>query len=110
MSNSRIMKLITGILEGVLAIPVLGGMIVIGSLYWALVIMFVLHLVTLILSVNNKEPFYGSVMGIVTSVLAWIPILGWALHLVSAILLLISAFQNKNKNQNPDIAPPQFPA
>lgn len=91
MTNSRTLKWVTGGMEAVLAIPILGGIIVLGSLYWALVVMFILHLITLILSNKNDEPFYGSVLGIVTSLLAWIPFLGWGLHLITAILLMVSA-------------------
>ncbi|OUM94171.1 MAG: hypothetical protein A9Z00_00680 [Thermobacillus sp. ZCTH02-B1] len=106
MSSSKVMKLITAILETILAIPVLGGLIVIGTLYWALGIMFILHLVTLILSVINKEKFYGSVVGLITSCLAWIPFLGWALHLVTAILLYITALKKEQKPHEVT----QFPA
>ncbi|MCQ6563093.1 hypothetical protein [Paenibacillus mendelii] len=91
MSNSKIMKLVTGLLELVLAIPIVGGLIVVGFSYAPLGIMFVLHLITLVLSLNNREPIYGPVAGIATSILGWIPVLGWFMHLASAILLLISA-------------------
>lgn len=106
LSKSKALKLTTAILETILAIPVLGGAIVIGTLYWALVIMFILHLITLILSVINKESFYGSVVGLITSCLAWIPFLGWALHLITAILLYVTAFKKEHKPQET----PQFPA
>lgn len=105
LSNSKALKLTTAILETILAIPVLGGAIVMGTLYWALAIMFVLHLITLILSVINKESFYGSVVGLITSCLAWIPFLGWALHLITAILLYVTALKKENKPQET----PQFP-
>jgi uncharacterized membrane protein len=95
MSNSRAMKLLTGVLEAVLAIPVLGGFIVIASGYWVLVVMCVLHAVALIVCVRHQDSYYGSVMGIVTSMLAWIPFLGWLLHLVTAILLFVSALRSR---------------
>ncbi|WP_379128307.1 hypothetical protein [Paenibacillus sp. sgz500958] len=91
MSGSRVLKWVTGSCELVLAIPILGGAIVIGTGYSALGFMFILHVITVILSARNREPVYGSVMGIVTSALAWIPILGWALHLITAILLMVTA-------------------
>lgn len=94
MTSSRILKLVTGASELFLAIPILGGAIVIGSGYGVLTVMFIFHIITLVLSNKNREPIYGSVLGIVTSVLAWIPILGWALHLIAGILLLISAAQS----------------
>jgi uncharacterized membrane protein len=93
LSNARMMRWLTAGFELILGIPFLGGMIVIGSGYTALGVMLLLHIVTLVLSSGRKEPGYGSIMGIVTSVLAWIPILGWILHLLTAILLGISALQ-----------------
>jgi len=90
-TGSSTMKWITGVLELFLAIPILGGAIVIG-LYWVpLGIMFILHLITLLLSIRNKEAAYGSVVGIITSLVAWIPFIGWMMHLITAILLIISA-------------------
>ncbi|WP_410513158.1 hypothetical protein PaeBR_01390 [Paenibacillus sp. BR2-3] len=101
MSSSRILKWLTGSFELILAIPLLGAAIVIGSWYSVLGLMFVLHLVTLILSSKNREPIYGSVLGIVTSLLAWIPIVGWVLHLITAILLMVSASQKSQHPSNP---------
>ncbi|WP_010272917.1 hypothetical protein [Paenibacillus senegalensis] len=95
MSASRILKWVSGSIEIFLAIPVLGAAIVIGSLYMLLPIMFCLHVVTLVLSVRNKEPMYGSIMGIITSVLAWIPFVGWILHLLTGIFLMVTAAQGR---------------
>ncbi len=97
MSNARVMRWVTGGLELLLAIPFLGGLIVLSTVYVALGIMLVLHILTLIMSRDESEPVYGSVMGIVTSVLAWIPLLGWLLHLITAILLLVSATSRRGR-------------
>jgi len=105
MTSSRILRWVTGSMELVLAIPVLGGLIVMGSSYVALGLMLILHIITLILSANNKEPIYGSVLGVVTSLIAWIPFLGWIMHLLSAILIMVSAAQ-KSKQSAP---PPPMP-
>ncbi|CAG7650184.1 hypothetical protein ACFQI7_28865 [Paenibacillus allorhizosphaerae] len=93
MTGSRVLKWITGAFEVFLAIPVVGAAVVLGSAYTALGVMFILHVITLILSAKNKEPFYGSILGIITSVLAWIPLLGWILHLITGILLMVTAAQ-----------------
>src|SRR3954453_22637186 len=93
MTGSRILKWISGAFELFLAIPLLGAAVVIGSSYTILGIMLVLHIVTLVLSGSNKEPVYGSVLGIVTSLLAWIPFVGWILHLLTGILLMVTASQ-----------------
>jgi len=97
LSGSRILKIISGLAELCLAIPVLGGMIVIGTAYWALVIMFVLHVVTAVLSSKNRESFYGPICGIITSLIAWVPFLGWFMHLLSGILLLVNSAQGARR-------------
>ena len=97
MTNSRIMKWVSGALEIILAIPVMGALIVMGSSYVALGVMLILHIVTLILSKNNKEPIYGSVLGIITSLLAWIPLVGWILHLLTGIFLMVTAAKKGTK-------------
>lgn len=93
MTGSQAMKWLTGVFELILAIPVIGGLIVVSSSYSVLGIMLALHIATLVFSVMHKEAKYGSIVGIVTSVLGWIPFVGWFLHLVSAILLMVSAAQ-----------------
>lgn len=98
MSNSRIMKWITGALEGILAIPLLGGIIVIGTHYWVLPIMLILHIITLGMTKKDNGASAGSILGIITSVIAWIPLLGWLMHLITAVFLLIGAL-TKDKPQ-----------
>jgi hypothetical protein len=100
LSASRGMKWITGSCEIILAIPFLGATIVVFSGYSVLGLMFILHLVTLIVSSRYQEPIYGSVLGIVTSLLAWIPIVGWVLHLITGILLMVSGGQKTRYPSN----------
>lgn len=66
--------------------------------YWALVIMLALHIVTLVLSVKDNGAIAGSVLGIVTSLIAWIPFLGWLMHVITSIFLMVGAIQ-KDKPQ-----------
>ena len=99
MTNSKILKWITGALEIFLGIPVLGGLIIIGTYYTPLFVMLVLHIVTLILSAKNREAKYGSVLGIVTSLVAWIPFVGMILHIITGILLMVSAAKKENSQQ-----------
>jgi hypothetical protein len=91
MSNSRTLKLITGIGEAILAIPVLGGIIVLSFSWMPLIIMLVLHIITLVVSANERTSKFPSILGIVTSAVGWIPVVGWFMHLISAIILLLSA-------------------
>ena len=82
---------ITGLAEAFLAIPVIGGSVVLSTGYGILGVMFVLHAITLFFCFREFSPKSGSILGIITSMLAWFPLIGWALHLVTAIVLLISA-------------------
>lgn len=100
MSTSKAMKWITGSFEIILAIPILGAAIVVFSGYSVLGFMFIFHLITLILSLKNNESIYGSVLGIVTSLLAWIPFVGWVLHLITGILLMVSGGQKTRHSSN----------
>ncbi|WP_078381352.1 hypothetical protein [Sutcliffiella halmapala] len=92
MKVSTTLKWVTGGLEAFLAIPIIGGITVLSLAYAPLGILLVLHIITLVFSVQDGEKKHGSIWGIVTSCLAWIPILGWALHTVTAILLMIDAY------------------
>jgi len=94
------MKWITGSFEVLLGIPILGGAFIIGTYYTPLALMFILHIVTLILSAKNGEAKYGSILGIVTSLVAWIPFVGMVLHIISGILLMVSAAKNEQKKTN----------
>ncbi|MFD2169127.1 hypothetical protein [Tumebacillus lipolyticus] len=97
MTSSRVMQWVTGSFEILLAIPLLGAGIVMGLYYVPLFLMLILHVVTLVLSSSNREPVFGSVLGIVTSLVAWIPFVGWAMHLLSGIFLMLIAAQKIRK-------------
>ncbi|QFT88453.1 hypothetical protein FIU87_07340 [Bacillus sp. THAF10] len=99
MKASTTLKWITGGLEGFLAIPVIGGLVVMGTGYAPLGIMLILHIITLLLSIKEGQKYHGSIWGIVTSFLAWVFLLGWALHTVTAIILLIDAFSSGGKEK-----------
>lgn len=91
MSVSRILKWVTGGLEAILAIPLIGGSIIIGTYYTALPIMLVLHIITLVLTKRDSGHSVGSILGIVTSYIAWIPLVGMVMHTLSAFFLMIGA-------------------
>lgn len=93
MTNSKVLKWVSGSLELFLAVPFLGALVVMGTYYTVLGAMLILHIVTLVLSKQNNEPIYGSVLGIITSLVAWIPFVGWILHLLSGIFLMVTAAQ-----------------
>ncbi|MBW2995265.1 hypothetical protein KY312_02845 [Candidatus Woesearchaeota archaeon] len=87
MDNEKVLKLVTAIGETVLAVPLLGGLLVVSTLWITLGIMLVLHILTLIFCNKRKLPITGNIIGIVASVLGIIPVLGWILHIVTAVFL-----------------------
>lgn len=91
MSSSRIMKWVTGALEAILAIPLLGGTLVVGMYYTPLLVMLILHIITLVLTKKDNGASAGSILGIITSFVAIIPFVGWIMHLLSAIFLMVGA-------------------
>ncbi|MUT68660.1 hypothetical protein [Paenibacillus sp. NEAU-GSW1] len=107
MSNSsRTLKWVTGALELFLGIPILGGLIVMGLWYIPLGVMLILHIVTLVISSNENQSKYGSILGLITSLVAWIPIVGMIMHIISGILLMVSAATSKSKPSHHQIQPP----
>jgi predicted branched-subunit amino acid permease len=99
MKTSKILKWVTGGLEAVLGIPFVGGSIVVSFLWTPLVAMLALHIVTLVFSNKEGEAKHGSVLGIVTSCIAWIPVVGMIMHILTAIFLLLDAAK-KDGNEN----------
>ncbi|MEC5424515.1 hypothetical protein QGM71_13525 [Virgibacillus sp. C22-A2] len=90
MSLSRIMKFITGSLEALLGIPILGGAYIIGNAWAPLFFMLFLHLVTLVLTKRDRGASAGSILGIITSLIGWIPFVGFLMHVLTAIVLFIT--------------------
>ncbi|GGO02581.1 hypothetical protein [Saccharibacillus kuerlensis] len=87
---ARTFKGVSGLFELILGLPLLGGMVVMGSGWGITAVMFVLHTVTLLLSLQHRQSFYGSAAGIVTCLLVSVPIAGMFGHWVTAVLLLVS--------------------
>ena len=100
MSVSRILKWVTGGLEALLGIPFVGGTIVVSLLWTPLAVMLVLHIGTLILTKKDGGKTTGSILGIVTSCIGWIPFLGMVMHIISAVFLMINAAQPDSAQHN----------
>lgn len=98
MPTSKILKWVSGGLEALLGVPILGGTIVIGLLWTPLAIMLVLHIITLVFTKKEGGSSAGSILGIVTSCVAWIPFVGMIMHIISAIFLMIDAAKSDNNH------------
>ncbi|WP_088072646.1 hypothetical protein [Gottfriedia luciferensis] len=96
-SNVKNLKWLSGGFEALLGIPFLGGSIVIGFGYTPLAIALVLHIITLVMAKKAGVTANGNIFGIITSCLAWIPILGMIMHILSAIFILIGAAVQRSK-------------
>lgn len=95
MSISTILKWITGAFEGFLGIPILGGVFILSNGWTPLLVMFILHVITLIFSAKEMQNKHGSILGIITSLVGWIPVVGMIMHIVTALVLFIDAFRAK---------------
>ncbi len=97
MKLSTLMKWLTGGAEAVLGFPIVGASIIMGMTYVPLVIMLGLHIITLFLASREGTKRTGSIMGIITSIIAFIPFLGMVLHIITAFILLIDAGKSSMK-------------
>ena len=87
MKTSKGLKLASAIVETVLGIPLLGGLIVIGFAWTPLFLALGLHIITLIFSIKQNVSKPGSILGIVTSCVGAIPVVGMIMHIISAVIL-----------------------
>lgn len=97
MSSGRVLKWITGGMEAFLGIPLLGGTIVISFLYTPLMILLILHIITLVYCNQEGLDSAPSILGIITSCIAWIPIVGMIMHILTAIFLLSSSYKEHQR-------------
>ncbi|WP_322907631.1 hypothetical protein [Paenibacillus campi] len=86
-----VLKWLTFALEALMAIPLIGGTFVISYGYVPLFVAFVLHLIALVLAVRARRSPFGNALGIVTSAIAWIPLIGWVMHTITALVLLVES-------------------
>ena len=92
---SRILKWVAGGLEALLGIPVLGGTLIVSTLWTPLAIMLALHIVALIIAHKAGRKTVGHILGIITSAVGWIPMIGMVMHIVTAVFLMIEAGKNE---------------
>ncbi|WP_019243170.1 hypothetical protein [Bacillus sp. AP8] len=89
---NKILKWFMFLFEGFLAIPILGGAVVIANGWAPLVIAFFLHALSIILLFLDKRlAITGNVVGVIGALFSWIPLVGWFFHTITAFLLFIEA-------------------
>src|SRR5699024_8111925 len=104
MSVSRILKWVTGSFEAILAIPLIGASIVVGSVYIALAVMLILHIITLVLTIRDGGKIVGSILGIVTSFIALILFVRFIMYILLAIFLMVNASEKDTVNNTEQIS------
>jgi len=89
-TNLRDLKIIAAIGESILWIPILWGFIVISTFWIALPLMFAFHVGVIVYLHKRPEatiPKLGNILGIVTSLVGFIPIVGMICHIITAVVL-----------------------
>lgn len=93
----RLLKLLGAVMEFFLGIPLLGGLFIV-SMGWApLGFMLVYYIVVLILAYLAPAPKWGPAVGLLASILGYIPVLGMIMHWVAFLCLLIDGITNHRK-------------
>ena len=92
-SVSRGLQLGAAILETIFAIPVLGGVIIVGMLWIPLIFALALHIISLIFTIKEQRTKTAPVMGIIASTVGLIPMIGWVLHILAAVFNYVGAFK-----------------
>ncbi|WP_225983600.1 MULTISPECIES: hypothetical protein [Bacillaceae] len=93
----NILKWVSGGMEALLGIPVLGGTIILSMAWVPLFIMLAFHIIIVVFSYKAGIKANGNILGIVTSVVGFIPGIGMIMHLLSAVFILVDAAQNQAK-------------
>lgn len=93
--NIKILKWIAGGIEAFLSIPILGASIILSLLWIPLAIMLALHITILVFCKKEDLPITGNILGIIASALGWVPFVGWIMHILTAIFVMIEASKIK---------------
>lgn len=94
----KTLKWISGSIEAVLGMPIVGGIIVLSLAWTPLVVMLAFHIVIVVLSKKAGVKSPGNVLGIVTSVVGWIPLVGMVMHILTATYTMMDAAHRPRYN------------
>ncbi|MBM7839593.1 hypothetical protein JOC54_002873 [Alkalihalobacillus xiaoxiensis] len=96
--NLTTLKWVSGGAEAFLGIPILGGSFIIALVWLPLFLMLAFHALIVFFAIKSKHPLpVGNIVGIGASILGFIPGLGMALHIVSAVLILMDASKTQKE-------------
>ncbi len=88
-TTSKLFKWITFALEAFFAIPIIGGTYILSHGWIPLGLALVLHIIAIVFLLRDRASIVGNGLGVVTSFVGIIPIVGWLMHGVTALVLLI---------------------
>ncbi|MEK4291978.1 hypothetical protein [Paenibacillus sp. FSL R5-0914] len=94
---AKLFKWGTCVYEAFLALPVLGGLFIIANGWVPLAVAFLLHAVAIVILQRERKPIVGNVLGTITSILAFIPLLGWIMHGITALVLLVEGISSSRQ-------------
>lgn len=81
--------LLAFLFELFLALPFIGGITVIAAGYATITIAIILHLIVLVVRVSTGRSKIVPIIAIVLTLLTWIPVVGWLMHLIITVLYFI---------------------
>ena len=91
----RLYKMILGLVELFFAIPFFGGGFIIAHAYSPLILLVVFHAVGIALANGARKTKGIHILGVIGNMAAFIPIVGWLVHLLVGLGLLISGFNDE---------------
>lgn len=98
MSNtSKLLKWITFAIEAFFAIPLVGGGFILSYGWTPLFVALILHVIAIVSLLKDRGSIIGNGLGIIASLVGVVPILGWIMHAVTAIVLFIEALTLRSK-------------
>lgn len=96
------LKMFTAGIETLLCLPYMWGFLNLNLVWFPLFIIFVLHIVTLVLSIKTWSPKNGSIAGVFINIIWWMPLIWFfwrTMHLIAAVLLWIDFSQMNNESE-----------
>lgn len=96
---SKYHKILVGIYELILAVPLLGFTIALSTGWSVLGWMIFLHILGVLLSVVSKQKMSGHVLGIFGNMIAVIPFVGMITHGIIGLILLYQGIKEQIKTK-----------